>query len=314
MASTSSSRTIELGGGRRLVIRPVEPDDVDGLDDLYQDLDLEDRHSRFFSAYHPSRRFLERMTSVADRGGVELVAVIHHDADRDAEGDDEGGAPGGEGPPARIVAEAGFERLGNGDGELGITVARSWRGWLGPYLLDVLLDAAAEGGVPNLEAEVLVTNTSMLALGHARGAVDLAQPDWTLVRLLIGTSAGQPTWPPDDDRARVLVEGGGGGWNARRDEGTSGVVVLACPGPGRSHTECPAMRGHPCPLAAEADAIVMPDDGTEPWRSLAAAHGDLHPGVPVCIAPHGGRPPSVGDVVAIAQRHHRHHRGRSGHV
>ena len=288
MAPESSTRTIELGAGRRLVVRPVEPGDVEGLDALYEDLGLEDRHARFFSAYHPGQAFLERMTSVADRGGVGLVAVLED-------------ASEGSGGPTPIVGEIGFERLGNGDGELGITVARSWRGWLGPYLLDVLLDAAAARGVPNLEADVLVTNTPMLALGHARGAVDLAQPDWTIERLLIGTGHTPPVWPPDDERARILVEGGGGGWNARREESTGGAVVLACPGPGRSHVDCPAMAGLPCPLASGADVVVMPDVDAEPWRSLASAHAELHPGVPVCIA----TPGADRDVVAVAQRHHK---------
>ena len=57
-------------------------------------------------------------------------------------------------PLEQIVGEADYFLLDNG--ELVITVAADWRGWLGPYLLDVLIEAAAARGVPNLEAEFLV--------------------------------------------------------------------------------------------------------------------------------------------------------------
>lgn len=49
----------------------------------------------------------------------------------------------------RIVGEAEYILLPGGDGELAITVAPDWRGWLGPYLLDTLLEVAASRGVAN---------------------------------------------------------------------------------------------------------------------------------------------------------------------
>lgn len=54
---------------------------------------------------------------------------------------------------ARIVGEASYELLPNGAGELAITVAADQRGWIGPYLLDAMVEAAAAGGVPNVEAD-----------------------------------------------------------------------------------------------------------------------------------------------------------------
>ena len=64
----------------------------------------------------------------------------------------------------RVVAEAGYSMLHNANGELAMVVAREWRGWLGPYLLDVVAEIAAARGVPNLEAEVLAADRQMLAL------------------------------------------------------------------------------------------------------------------------------------------------------
>jgi hypothetical protein len=66
------------------------------------------------------------------------------------------------------------------------------------------------------------------------------------------------------------------------------------------------LEGRPCPLAAEADAIVVsnaPDD--ERWHAIVRAHADLHPGVPVCVEPRSGpagRPrfvPRDGERVAV---------------
>lgn len=250
-----------------LVIRRVEAGDVDGLEELYDRLDDDARYRRFFSGYRPKRPFFERMVTIRDRGGAGLVAAV--------------GAAGG---PEQLVAEAGYELLPNGDGELAITVDRSWRGWLGPYLLGSLCDVAASRGVPNLEADVLVTNRPMLALLRARGYAAMPTRDWSSLRGLIGTSTKAPTWPGASGDRRVLVEGAGGHWHATDDAEAAGLQVVCCPGPVGRQPGCPALAGEPCPLAAGADAIVIshpPDD--DDWRALRAAHRDLHPGVPVYV-------------------------------
>ena len=123
-------RRVQLSDDRLVVIRPIEPDDVDGLVALYEGLDQDDRYQRFFSMYVPRRPFFERMVDAAQSGGACLAAEVV-----DASG------------TRRIVAEADFELLPNGDGELAITVDASWRGWLGPYLLDALVELAAANGV-----------------------------------------------------------------------------------------------------------------------------------------------------------------------
>lgn len=272
----AGSRRAALPGGRRLDVRPVGPADVDGLAALYAGLTVEDLYRRFFSVYRPDRAFFARVASVADRGGCGLVAVEYGD-----------GADDGDGV---VVAEAGYELLRNGDGELAITVADAWRGWLGPFLLDALVEAAAARGVPNLEADILVSNAPMLALVRSRGYVTLADSEWCSVRVVIGTAGRVPTWPGAHDRPRVLVEVPGGRWHAGVAAEAAGLQVLACPGPLGARTRCPALIGRPCPLAASADAVVMshgaPD---ERWDALLAAHRRVHPGVPVCVEePAGG--------------------------
>ena len=123
----------------------------------------------------------------------------------------------------------------------------------------------------------------MLGLLRSRGSVVMEHDGWSVVRLLIGTGGRRPTWPASGDRPRVLVEGAGGRWHAEHEARTAGLQVLTCSGPIDEAHDCPAMAGQPCPLAAEADVIVVsrpPDDG---WLDLVRAHAELHPGVPVCI-------------------------------
>lgn len=261
-------RLAALAGGGQLRVRPMVAADVDGLADLYARLDDDGRYRRFFSMYRPDRAFVERMVTVRERGGEGLVALVREGPD-DRE---------------RLVAEASFELLPNGDGELGMTVDRAWRGWLGPYLLDALLEAAAARGVPNLEADILLTNGPMLSLARARGYAAVPNGDWSVVRAVVGTCGAAPSWPGRRDRVRVLVEGAGGRWHAEGAAGAAGVDVLGCPGPEGRGRACPMLHGDPCPLAAEADVIVVshPPD-TPRWRAVREAHERLHPGVPVFV-------------------------------
>jgi RimJ/RimL family protein N-acetyltransferase len=261
-------RQVDLPRGGRLVVRPVRTDDVDALEALYAGLDDDARYRRFFSVYRPDRSFFERMVAVSERGGAGLVATV-----TEPDADDE-----------RVVAEAGFELLPNGDGELAITVDRAWRGWLGPFLLDALLAAARSRGVPNLEADVLMTNGPMLALVRSRGYAAIPNGDWSVARAVIGTAGPTPTWPGGHHRLRVLVEGAGGHWHAAELAQGEGLEVLGCPGPAGRRAPCPALAGAPCPLAAGADAIVISrPDLADGWPELRAVHPALHPGVPVCV-------------------------------
>jgi hypothetical protein len=289
--ATVGVRCVPLPGGGRLRVRPVGPDDVDGLVTLHANLSDEDRYRRYFSAFTPDRSFYERLAAVADRGGFGVVALDDDD---------------------RVVGEASYELLPDGDGELGMVVSDAWRGWLGPYLLDTLVGAARQRGVPNIEADVLVTNGRMLSLLRARGYATLTSDDWVSLRLIVGTAGPTPVWPeagpgrPDATRPRVLVEAPGGRTSVGSAAEENGLAVITCSGPLGSRSRCPVLAGRPCPLAADADAIVVanaPDD--ERWRVIVAAHHDLHPGVPVCVEPRGGPPLEVSAVESAARRHRR---------
>lgn len=168
--------TVSLSDGRTLTVRTVTEADVEGLDALFEGLADEDRYYRFFSLSHPGRKFLEQMTRAGDEGGYRLVAVVS-------------------GPENRLVAEAGYAILPDGNGEFALTVAGGWRGWLGPYLLDAVVAAAAARGVPNLQADILVSNLRMLAIVSNRGYVTLDR-EASQVRVAIDAARPRPRSRP----------------------------------------------------------------------------------------------------------------------
>jgi hypothetical protein len=257
---------VSLPGGRTLVLRPARPGDVDGLVALYAALSADDLYRRFFSGYRPPRRFLEEWGSIGERGGCLLLALVQEGSRSD-----------------RVVGDAGYTLLPDGGGEFAITVAPGYRGWLGPFLLDCLVRVAGERGVPNLQADILVENRSMLALVKARGYVAVDHPDFTIVRVMIGTTGGTPTWPGRSGRPRVLVEIPGAHWPGEELGHTQGWQVIACPGPGNGPT-CPVLDGKPCPLAEGADVIVFHLRAGDPRASrILASHAQLHPGTRLVV-------------------------------
>ncbi|MGV3760325.1 MAG: GNAT family N-acetyltransferase [Actinomycetota bacterium] len=284
----AGARLVTLPREQVLEVRPVAEDDIDGLEALYAGLDDDARHRRFFSIYHPPRSFFEKVVRIRERGGLGLVATVRSSG----------------GGPAKIVGEAGYEPLANGDGELAITVDRPWRGWLGPYLLDALLEAAEAEDVPNLEADVLCSNLAMLTMLRCRGYALMPRDDWTVVRLLVRTGTrGTPSWPAPRDAPRLLVEGSGGHWRGVAAAEEAGVQVLGCAGPDAPPGDCPALRGERCPLVEGADAILVSHPGSsEAWEALRTAHAREHPDVPVLVDLRQDDEAAAGEVDVTGRR------------
>ncbi|MGY6502599.1 MAG: N-acetyltransferase family protein [Acidimicrobiales bacterium] len=260
-------RVVELSPGRRLTVRASRAEDLAAIDALYDRLSTDDLHRRFFSAARPPAAFLARWLERTHDDGFGLVGVVADDS--------------GE----QVVAEAGYVGLPDGSGELAVTVDPAWRGWLGHYVLDALVEAAAERGVATLQADVLLENRQMLALLDARGFATVDHPDWNTVRVVVGTTGRVPEWPGPHERPRVLVEVPGGRWHAQAELAEAGYQVLACPGPRRGPGgRCPHLDGEPCPLADGADAIVVSLALDEAGRAIVAEHRRQHPGTPVCLS------------------------------
>ena len=264
------SEVIELAGGARMEVRPTTAADAERILALYETLSVGDRHRRFFGAFRPHLEWCREWADISSSGGFGVIAVVHR-----------------EGAPEEVAGEAGYAIRADGDGDLAVTVAPDWRGWLGPYLLDVLVRHAADAGLENLQAEVLLENGPMLALLSRRSPVALAH-DSGVVRLSIGTTGPVATWPPADARPRVLVEVAGRRWAGEHAAEAAGLATAMCAGPAvRGDHECPVLSGGRCPLADEADAIIVlldPDD--ERTVQLVRAHREQSPGTPVLVHHH----------------------------
>lgn len=234
-------RAVDLGDGRVLRVRSATHDDVPAAYALFERLSPQDLHRRFFTARMPSHELIEEWVS-PDRKGSALVAEV-------VDGDER-----------TLVGEAGYSLMPDGDGELAITIDPGWRGWLGPWLLDALIDDAADHGVPNLHADVLLLNRPMVGMLRHRGSATVDHPDLGQVRLVVGTAGSTPGWAPTRTRPRLLVEGVRGLWWGERLAHDAGFDVRVCAGPGDVAKRCPVLRGEDCPLVDGAD-VVLSDFG-----------------------------------------------------
>lgn len=274
---------LELPGRIALVVRAIEPADVDAVTELHRRLSPESVYRRFFTAVLPPPSFFERLATVEARGGVGLVAEVV-----DAPSEDD----------RRIIAEVDVEPLANGNGEIAVVVDARWRGWLGPYVVELACRAAGRRGMPNLEAEVLTCNRQMRALTRSRGEAFLPKSDWQEVRVVFATDGPVPSWLPGH-RPRILVEQRGVAFDAVAGLEAAGFDVLACAGRTTGHPGCPVLEGGTCPLAAGADAIVVVMAPGEERDALVAAHRAR--GVPLEVVEPAATP-ITGDVLVAAAR------------
>ncbi len=280
----------DVGDLRTLVIRPTTGDDAHHLEVLFRSLDPDDQRRRFFTAWSPNETWCGSWASVAERGGFGVIALIHDSAGETA------------------IGEAGYAIRSDGDGDLGVTVVDDWRGWLGAYLVDRLVEHAAANGIENLQADVLLENSPMRQILAHRGAVAF-EHDGGTDHVSISTAGHVPSWPPGETRRRVLVEAIGGRWNGEAAASDADVAVAVCRGPSRRQRHgCPVLTGGRCPLADGADAIVvLLDQESDDTASVVDAHLTQNPSTPVFVqrteeTPDGCRSLTgdfAGDVSAI---------------
>ena len=137
-----------------LQIRPVEADDAERLVDLHNRCSDEARYFRFHAAKPRLRPAEARYLAAVDGDArVALAATTIEDGEE------------------RIVADARFDLVGDGDAEAAVLLRDDVTGrGLGTLLLDRLLQRAAETGVRRLLLDILPENKAMLALAHRVGA------------------------------------------------------------------------------------------------------------------------------------------------
>jgi acetyltransferase len=138
-----------LAGGRRVIVRPVLPQDAELEQSLVRGLSPEARYNRFFNPIRElSPGQLEQMTQIDYRRHVALLAESF------------------EGDAARVVGEARYVVDDSGRGaEFAVVVADDWRRLgLATRLLRSLREHACTAGLETLYGDVLASNEAMLAM------------------------------------------------------------------------------------------------------------------------------------------------------
>jgi GNAT superfamily N-acetyltransferase len=213
----SLAMALTLRDGSRITIRPIEPEDRDGLADGFARLSPETRYRRFFGSMPALReRDLDYLTQVDHRDHEALVAVDEESGDG--------------------VGVARYVRSSDDAAEPAVVVVDDWQGrGVGSALLSALVERARQEGVVRFEAPVLATNRSAIRALERIGktevrregrevalTIDLPEapaPTWSILLRQVATGAIQPArtllqliWPrrqgqPGDERLNVIVVG-----------------------------------------------------------------------------------------------------------
>lgn len=147
----AAGELVALAGGRRVLVRPVQPGDLLAMNTLLMGLSPRSRRLRFHGAVNALPcTALRQLSAADDEQHATLVAWARADDST-----------------PRLVAEARWVRdAGNGSrAEFALSVADDWQGLgLARALLHRLRRSAADAGVQSIYGSVLEENRAMLAL------------------------------------------------------------------------------------------------------------------------------------------------------
>jgi acetyltransferase len=140
-------RTIRLGDGREVLVRPVRPEDETMFRAFFPRVTMEDLRLRFFAPVREfSHEFIARLTQLDYARAIALVAIDP------ANGEMLGAV--------RLHADANFDR-----GEYAILVRSDLKGHgLGWHLMQIMIEYARWLGLKTIEGQVLRENTTMLRM------------------------------------------------------------------------------------------------------------------------------------------------------
>ncbi|HUL65979.1 MAG TPA: GNAT family N-acetyltransferase [Burkholderiaceae bacterium] len=158
--------TAQLRGGRMVTVRPIRPEDKDGLHAAVLSLSDDSRYTRFMAAKRElSSQTLHAATNPKPAQEFALVAV------------DESGS---------IVGGARYASAPDSDScEFAITIADDWQGiGLARHLMEILMRTARRAGFETMEGYVLAGNAAMRGLAKRLGFDDKSSPDDPGVRLV----------------------------------------------------------------------------------------------------------------------------------
>jgi len=169
-------RTLVLGSGRQVSVRPLRPEDDALLRGFFAQVSAEDLRLRFFSAVREfSHAFIARMVQLDYARAMALAAI-----------DPEDGQMLG---AVRLLADADYHT-----GEYAIMVRSDLKGvGLGWALMQIMVEYARWQGLARIEGQVLRENTTMLTMCRELGFTITPEPDdasIAIVRLEIDRTAG----------------------------------------------------------------------------------------------------------------------------
>ena len=164
--------------GRRVVIRPVLPQDEQLTVAFFGGLPSSARYDRFMS---PMRNLppelVKRFTNIDYAQHLALVAETFEDGRE------------------TVVAEARYAVRDGAEAEFAVSVDPKWQGkGLASHLLSKLLCRAAQGGLQRVVGETLATNAAMQHLARKAGFTVRRSPDVSGILLLekeLGAASGR---------------------------------------------------------------------------------------------------------------------------
>ena len=162
-------QSLTLRDGRTVMVRTIQPEDKDMLDEAFEKLCKEARYTRFFSTVRAVPTDILRPAAPSPEGhAVALVALWGEGSEQVITGG------------ARYVTDTIGETC-----EFAVTVADDWHGLgLARRLMETLIDIARARGIRQMEGSVLSSNTSMLGLAARLGFKNAAYPGDYTVRLV----------------------------------------------------------------------------------------------------------------------------------
>lgn len=157
-------RSLELGDGRSLLLRPIRPEDAPAFRRMVEERTTpEDRRFRFFASFRTlAPELCARLTQIDYEREMALVAV-----DPEAPGEDSFCGV------VRLAADPDRERA-----EFAVLVRSDLKGrGLGTGLMHALIDYARSQGIGELFGTVLRDNLTMLELAERLGFERVDSPD-----------------------------------------------------------------------------------------------------------------------------------------
>jgi RimJ/RimL family protein N-acetyltransferase len=160
--------SVKLRDDREVTVRPIRPEDREGLHAAVLSLSMDSRYTRFMAPKRQlSSKTLDAATSPKPDQEFALVAVDGRES----------------GP---IVAGARYASAPGSDTcEFAVTITDQWQSvGLARRLMEVLMQVAAQDGFQTMEGFVLKTNSSMRGLAKRLGFDDKSCPDDPTVRIV----------------------------------------------------------------------------------------------------------------------------------